>query len=152
MTNNDILRRLRYTFDYNDAQMIALFALVDYTTTRQQVNTWLKKSEEPDFEELSDERLAIFLNGLIVEKRGKREGPTPVPEKKLTNNIILRKLKIALNLKDTDMLAIFDLANIRVSKHELSALFRKPHQSQYRECENQFLRNFLSGLQRKHRS
>ena len=151
MTNNDILRRLRYTFNYNDGQMMALFALADRPATRQQVSAWLKKADEAEYQELSDEQLAIFLNGLIAEKRGKREGPSPVPEKELNNNIILRKLKIALNLRDTDMLAIFDLANMRVSKHELSALFRKPHQKQYRDCEDQFLRNFLNGLQRRHR-
>jgi len=151
MTNNDIFRRLRYTFDYNDSQMMALFTLADCNVTRQQVSAWLKKSEASDFQELPDEQLAIFLNGLIAEKRGKRDGPAPIPEKELNNNIILRKLKIALNLKDTDMLAIFELANIRVGKHELSALFRKPHQRQYRDCEDQFLRNFLSGLQQKYR-
>lgn len=151
MTNNDILRRLRYTFDYHDAQMIAIFGLADHSVTRQQVSAWLKKADASDFQELEDEQLAIFLNGLIVEKRGKREGPAPIPEKKLNNNIILRKLKIALNLRDTDMLAIFDLADIRVSKHELSAFFRKPHQRQYRDCEDQFLRNFLSGLQQQYR-
>jgi len=152
MTNNDILRRLRYTFDFDDSKMMALFESGGQEATRAEISNWLKKEDKDDFQKLEDEQLAVFLNGLINDKRGKREGPQPAPEKRLNNNIIFRKLKIALNLKDTDILAIFDLADLRVSKHEISALFRKPHQSQYRECENQFLRNFIHGLQLKHRA
>ena len=59
----------------------------------------------------------------------------------------MRKLKIALNLKTEDIIDILDLANLHVSKHEITALFRKPSQSQFRLCKDQFLRNFLHGLQ-----
>lgn len=149
--NNDILRRLRYTFDLDDAKMITIFALADQQVTRQQVSDWLKKEEDPSFQTCSDTQLAIFLNGLISDRRGKLEGPQPVPEKRLTNNIIFRKLKIALDLKSTDILDIFDLANFRVSKHELSAFFRKPGHKHYRSCKDQMLRNFLNGLQHKYR-
>lgn len=147
MTNNDILRRLRYTFDFNDDKMIALFALAEHTVTRAQVSDWLKKDDHEAFQELSDKELAIFLNGLINDKRGKRDGPQMPPEERLNNNIILRKLKIALNLKDTDMVAILKSVDLRVSKHELTAFFRNPKQNQYRLCHDQFMRNFLHGLQ-----
>jgi len=92
------------------------------------------------------------LNGLIVDKRGKKEGPQSVPEKQLNNNNILRKFKIALNLKDDDILEMLKLADFEISKHELSAFFRKPGQSQYRECKDQILRNFLQGMQMKYRA
>jgi uncharacterized protein YehS (DUF1456 family) len=69
----------------------------------------------------------------------------------LDNNLIFRKLKIALNLRDTDIVDIFDLAEMRISKHEVNAFFRKPGQSQYRVCKDQFLRNFIYGLQIKYR-
>ncbi|MGB0886259.1 MAG: DUF1456 family protein, partial [Chitinophagales bacterium] len=92
-----------------------------------------------------------FLNGFINEKRGKREGEQPKPEKTLNNNIILRKLKIALNLKDTDVIDMLDLAGLKFSKHELSAFFRKPDQKQYRACKDQFLRNFLYGMELKYK-
>jgi len=95
--------------------------------------------------------LASFLDGLINEKRGKKDGPQAEPEKRLTNNIIFRKLKIALNLKDDDVLEIMSLANLRLSKHELSAFFRKPGHKNYRECQAQILRNFLKGVQLKYR-
>lgn len=144
------MRRIRYTFDFNDAKMIELFGLGDQEVTRAQISDWMKREDDPSYLELDDTQLAIFLNGLIVEKRGKKEGEQPAPEKRLNNNIIFRKLKIALNLKDEDILAILQLADFKISKHELSALFRKPNQEQYRPCQDQILRNFLQGLQKKY--
>ncbi len=151
MNNNDILRRLRYAFDISDDNMIKIFSLAELETTRPEVSDWLKKDDNPVQKKLHDVKLATFLNGFITHKRGKKDGPMPIPEKQLTNNLILRKLKIALDYKDTDVLDIFDIAEFDISKHELSAFFRKPGQKQYRECKDQFLRNFLFGLQRKFR-
>ena len=150
MTNNDLLRRIRFVFDFNDAKMIAIFAQADHDVTRAQISDWLKKEDDPAYQECSDTLLATFLNGLINEKRGKKEGPQAVPEEKLTNNIIFNKLKIALNMKAEDVLATLELAELRISKHELSAFFRKPGHKHYRECKDQVLRNFLNGLQLKY--
>lgn len=151
MLNNDILRRIRYTFDFNDSKMMELFKLGDLEATRAEISDWLKKEDDPDFKSLSDVNLAIFLNGLINHNRGKKEGEQPKPEKRLNNNIILRKIKIALNIIDEDMISILDLAGVKISKHELSAFFRKPDHQHYRECKDQFLRNFLQGMQKKYR-
>ena len=93
----------------------------------------------------------FFLNGLITDKRGKNDGPQPVPEKQLTNNIILRKLKIALNLQAEETLKVLALADMQMSNHELSALFRKPGHKHFRKCKDQILRNFLKGAQLKYR-
>ena len=151
MTNNDVLRRIRYIFDYNDTTMIAIFELADHKVSREQISGWLKKDDDPDYKALGDSQLAIFLNGLINHKRGKKDGPQPAPEKSLNNNIIFRKLKIALNLKEEDTLAILELANLPISKHELSAFFRRADHKHYRACKDQVLRNFLKGLQLKYR-
>lgn len=147
MRNNDILRRLRYTFDLKDSQMTALFALTAHQVTWELVNGWLKKEGDPAYQECSDTQLAVFLNGFIIDKRGRKEGPQPAPETFLTNNVILMKLKIALNLKAEDVLEIMNLAGMPVSKHELSAFSRKPDHKHYRECKDQMLRNFLKGVQ-----
>lgn len=152
MTNNDILRRVRYTFDFGDDKMIGLFALENCVVTRAQVSDWLKKDDHPDHEELEDAYLATFLNGLITDRRGKKEGPQVRAEKRLNNNIILRKFKIALNLRAEDMIAILELAGMQVSKPMLSAFFRNPGQKHYRVCQDQILRNFLHGMQIKYRS
>lgn len=151
MTNNDILRRLRYTFDFNDATMIKLFAHADHPVTQEQVVNWLRKDEDPAFERCGDNQLELFLDGLIIERRGKKDGPRPALAHRLTHNIVLRKLRIALNARDEDMLAIMQLANFRISKPELSALFRRADHSSYRECQDQILRNFLTGMQLKFR-
>lgn len=151
MTNNDILRRLRYVFDFNDDTMIKIFALADSKVTREQISNWLKKDDDPDYKACTDTQLATFLNGLINFKRGKKDGPQPVPEKKLNNNIIFRKLKIALNLKEEDTLALLKLAGLSISKHELSAFFRKEGHKHYRVCKDQILRNFIKGMQLKYR-
>jgi len=152
MTNNDILRRIRYAFDFSDSKMIALFGLADHQVTREQISDWLKKDDDPAFQECGDTQLAIFLNGLIIDKRGKKEGPQPEPEQRLTNNIIFKKLRIALNLKAEDILEILGLAGVRISEHELSAFFRRPDHKHYRECKDQILRNFLKGVQLKYRA
>ena len=151
MTNNDILRRVRYIFDFNDDKMIKLFALADYEVTRAQISDWMKQEDDPAYQKLSDKQLAIYLNGLINDKRGKKDGPQVEPEKDLSNNAIFMKLKIALNLQAEDILKIMDLSDFRMSKHELSAFFRKSGHKHYRECKDQILRIFLKGLQMQYR-
>lgn len=151
MTNNDVLRRIRYIFDFNDAKMIAIFGAADLGVTREQISDWLKKDDDPAYKECSDTELAVFLNGLINDRRGKKEGAQPEPEKRLTNNIIFRKLKIAMDYKDDDILETMLLADFRISRHELSAFFRKKDHKHYRECKDQILRSFLKGLQIKFR-
>ncbi len=147
LNNNDILRRLRYSFDLEDSAMIAIFAAADHTVTRAQISNWLKPEEDEGFEKASDTELAIFLNGFINTKRGKREGAQPEPEKRLTNNMIFVKLRIALNLNSEAILKILQARGHEISKHELTAFFRKPGNKHYRECKDQILRNFLMGIQ-----
>jgi uncharacterized protein YehS (DUF1456 family) len=147
VTNNDILRRIRYTFDLNDKKMLAIFGLADHPVTRAQVSDWLKKEDDPAFQELTDTELTLFLDGFINAKRGRKEGAAPMPEQPLNNNVIFRKLKIALNLQAEGILEIMALAGLEMSKHELSAFFRKRDHKHYRECKDQILRHFLKGLQ-----
>ena len=151
MNNNDVLRRIRYAFDYSDSKIIEIFDLGDLKVTREEISDWLKKDDDPAFQECSDPQLAAFLNGLIVDRRGKKEGQQPSPEQRINNNIIFRKLKIAFDLKAEDVLDILKLADMDISKHELSAFFRKPGHKHYRNCMDQILRNFLYGVQLKYR-
>jgi len=151
MTNNDILRRLRYTFELSDSKMMSIFASAGAEVSRAEISCWLKKDDDSDYKSCADLQLATFLNGFINLRRGKKEGPAPVPENKLTNNIIFTKLKIALNLKAEDVLALLTLADFRLSKPELSAFFRKPEHKHYRVCKDQVMRNFLHGMQIKYR-
>jgi len=152
MSNNDILRRIRYLFDFSDLKMIALFKLANYDVEKKDLSGWLKKEDDPLLVEITDKELAIFLNGLIIEKRGKREGPQPEPENYLNNNMILRKLKIALDLKTDDILDLFALIDKKIGKHELSAFFRNSDHKSYRPFKDQYLRNFLNALQMEYKN
>jgi uncharacterized protein YehS (DUF1456 family) len=125
--------------------------LADHEVSREQVSNWLKKDDDPLLVDIKDKELAIFLNGLIIDKRGKRDGPTPPPEDPLSNNMILRKFKIALELTTEDIIEIFALINKQITKNELGAFFRNPNHKSYRPCLDQYLRNFLNGLQAKYK-
>ena len=64
----------------------------------------------------------------------------------LSNNDILKKLRVALKLRDDDIVAILKLVDFNVSKSELGAFFRKEDHPKYMELQDQILRNFLNGL------
>lgn len=147
MKTNDSLRRLRYILDYGDHRMAALCVQGGQRVPRERVTAWLLKEDAPGYEECSDLQFAAFLNGLIAERRGKQDGKAPVPEARLTNNIVFRKLKIAFNLQSDDILTMLAEQGLPLSKHELSAFFRRPEHKHYRACKDQVLRNFLSALQ-----
>lgn len=151
MMHNDVLRRIRYIFDYDDFQMMDVFAQADAVVSREQVCAWLKPEDDEAFEKIPDRQMASFLNGLINLKRGKRDGEQPPPESVLSNNMVLMKLRIALNLQSEDVLALLCDSGLKFSKHELTALFRKPGHKHYRPCEDQILRNVLKALQMKMR-
>jgi len=149
--NNDILRRIRFVFNLDDSKMMKLSSNKETKVSRAEISDWLKRDDDIGHKEMEDVELAVFLNSFIEEKRGKRDGPVPEPEKRLSNNAVFMKLKIALNLKAEDVLDILSVAGFKLGKHELSAFFRKPGHKHFRECKDQVLRNFLQGLQDKYR-
>jgi uncharacterized protein YehS (DUF1456 family) len=151
MTNNDVLRSLRYALELEPAALEGYFAASGVKLPLRQVAAFLKQDEEPGFEPLCDEDLARCLDGMVAVHRGRREGAPP-PPLRVDNNHVLRSLRIALELKDVDVLAIMDAAGVSVSKAELSALFRREDHRNYQPCGDQFLRNFLRGLAAWHRA
>jgi len=155
MTNNDILRQLLYALNINDSTMIEIFKLADHEIEQSNLTGLLKKEDEEGFVNCGDAVLGYFLDGLILRKRGRKEikpGETRKPDSRLTNNAILKKLRIAMELKEDDMLAILRLSNVDISKSELTALFRKEGHKNYKECGDQFLREFLKGLSIRYRT
>ena len=148
LIHNDILRQLRYAFNFSDATMLEILKLGGFTIELPHLANMLRKENDRNFVACSDSQLDAFLDGLIIYNRGPREnaGDSPVVISALTNNVILRKLRIALEFKENDMLDILQLAGISVSKSELGALFRKAGHRNYKECGDQFLRNFIRGL------
>tara|TARA_R110000850_G_scaffold193076_2_gene319932 strand:+ start:1463 stop:1921 length:459 start_codon:yes stop_codon:yes gene_type:complete len=150
MTNNDILRRLRHALNINDSKVAEIIGHTGEEVSRSQANNWLKRDEDEGSEDLPDTVLCRFLDGLIIEKRGPRpDGSTPEPQASLTNNEVLKKLRIALELRDEDVNAVFELAEFVVTKAELGSFFRKEGHRNYRPCPEQVLRKFIQGLGRK---
>lgn len=147
MTNNDILRRLRHALSINDSKVAEIIGKTGQEASRSQVNRWLKREGEDSFEVLSDTTLCRFLDGLIIEKRGPQsDGSVPEPEALLSSNEVLKKLRIALELRDNDVIAVFKRAEFVVTKAELGSFFRKQGHHSYRICPEQVLRKFIQGL------
>jgi uncharacterized protein YehS (DUF1456 family) len=153
--NNDVMRSLRYALDFSELTMVHLLQLSGHEIARSAVSKLLKKDDEEGFVECSDALLTSFLDGLILDRRGRSESqPASIAKgaPPLTNNLILKKLRIAFELREEDLHDILKLAGYTVSKPELNALFRKPGHKNYRECGDQILRNFLRGFALRHRS
>jgi uncharacterized protein YehS (DUF1456 family) len=154
MTPNDILKRVRYAMNLNDPTMLEIFKQGEHAIDLAELKNLLKKEDEPGYAACSDQVLGAFLDGFIVHKRGKKEaGPGQVkrPGQQLNNNAILRKLRIALELKEDDMLGILKLGEVVISSSELTAFFRNKDHKNYKECGDQFLRSFLKGLALRYR-
>ncbi|PSS48191.1 DUF1456 family protein [Pseudomonas sp. BBP2017] len=147
MIHNDVLRSLRYLLDVNDAKLTDIIKLSGFDVATDDIVSYLKKEDEEGFVRCPDEVIAHFLDGLVIFKRGKDDSrPAQPVELPVTNNIIMKKLRVAFELKEDDLHAILKAADFPVSKPELSALFRKVGHNNYRPCGDQLLRNFLKGL------
>ncbi|KML43638.1 MULTISPECIES: DUF1456 family protein [Bacillaceae] len=163
MDNNDILIRLRYALEIKNSEMAEIFKLGGEEVSVPEVVRILKKSddeEEIDSQiKLTNSMLNSFLNGFIIYKRGRQEpkpGQTNTPEPTIENysninNILLKKIKIALSLTTEDMIDVFKKAGLNVSKGELGAFLRKEGHKNYKVCLDNFSRNFLKGLTIKYR-
>lgn len=157
MNNNDILIRLRYALDIKNAEMVEIFKLGDTEVTIEEVRKILTKPEENTLNEAhiecSNQLLDSFLNGFIIFKRGKQESkpeqpkrPAPLLTNSNVNNIVLKKLKIALSLTSEDMLDLLEDAGITITKGELGAVLRTEGHRNYKVCGDRYARNFLKGL------
>jgi uncharacterized protein YehS (DUF1456 family) len=169
MENNDILIRLRYALDIKNTDMVEIFKLGGIEFTKDEVLKVLTKStfdddgmevENDDQLKCNDSMVESFLNGFITFKRGKQEPKpgqvaekaSPVKTKERVNNLLLKKLKIALALTSEDMIDILAATGVNITKGELSALLRKEGHKNYKECGDRYARNFLKGLAIKYRS
>lgn len=149
MINNDVLRSLRYMFDLSDSKVVDIMLAVDpaFAIDQALVHDWLRAETDPLFEACPDDVLVRFLDGLVLLRRGPGpEGSRRPFEKRITNNLVLKKLRVAFELKDADMHEIFEDVGLPLSKPELSALFRDPAHKNFRAAGDQVLRNFLKGL------
>jgi uncharacterized protein YehS (DUF1456 family) len=149
MINTDILRSIRYRLDLSDNKVIEVIRLADpeFAIEKEDVRAFLLKADEPGHVACSDGVMAHFLDGLVIHRRGRDASLPPRPvEKRINNNVVLKKLRVAFQFTDVDMHQAFADAGFPISKPELSALFRQPGHKNFRLCGDQLLRNFLKGL------
>ena len=147
MDNNAVLRSLRYVLNINDEKTAEIFSSQGHKIDISKVSSMLKNESDEGFTECSSELLLQFLDNLIILKRGPRDTSKPEPKKEaLSNNLILKKLRIAFNFKENDMIDTFKKGGYEISKPELSAFFRRKDHRHFKECGDQLMRKFLKGL------
>ncbi|BCA86479.1 hypothetical protein EsVE80_20020 [Enterococcus saigonensis] len=162
MNNNDRLLRLRYAIDLKDTDLIKAFELGGVSVTKEEARAMLTKTQgkHEDSAEKNIYEKAInnqifdsFLNGLIILARGPQKDKPAIEgtsqkskEIKNINNVLLKKLKIALSMTTEDILAIFAEVELYPSKGEIGAFLRKEGQRNFKPCGDKYMRNFLKGL------
>ena len=147
MINNDILRSLRYTLNVGEPVLLEILQLGGGQSDLAEMGAFLTKEGDPGYAPCPDEVIARFLNGLVIYKRGNDSDRAPAPvEVPVTNNLVLKKLRVAFQLKDTDIIDLIATCGLRISKAELGAFFRQPGHRNYRECGDQFLRYLLKAI------
>ena len=147
MINNYVLRSVRFMLKLDDPALAAIIALGGGDVPAAQLGPLLKREDESGFTLCDNRVMAQFLDGLIIHRRGRDESAPPrAPERSVTNNTVLKKLRVAFQLKEDDLLQMLGAAGFKVSRPELSALFRAEAHHNFRPCGDQFLRNFLKSL------
>ena len=148
INTNEILYRIHKALGLSIDEMLEAYKLAEYPMKREHLEALLKRRYDKDFELCSYEELGVFLDGLIILKRGpspKKENDDEIVE--LTNNLIFKKLRIALELKEAETEIIFNLADIMLTKQELKSLFRKENHKNFKACSDELLMAFLEGLE-----
>ena len=152
MDNNVVFKSILSIFNLDEPKVVEIYNLLEVQVTEDKVKSWNKNHLDSAFAAIKDVEFSTFLNALICEKRGKKEGPQPQPEQIMNNNIIFKKLKIALNLKNEDIANILNSVNVSVNSYELTSFFRKHDHKNYRSIKDSLLRDFLKALELKNLS
>ena len=147
MTNNNVMRSLRYMLETNNQRILEICKLGGLEVSKKDIHSFMLNEEDPDYVKCSDETLAHFLDGVITFKRGQDPHRAPMPiELPMSNNQVLKKLKVAFELKEEELLALITSSGFVFGKSELSSFLRKKDHRNYRPCGDQVLRYFLKGL------
>lgn len=146
MTNNYVLSSIMNSLKLDKVDVLKSYKLVDKKITQDDVDDILREPSDEKFILLSDEGFELFLNGFIAYKRGPSDKKAKKQKIYFSNNIILKKLKIALDLKDEDIIAIFKNDGLEITKSQLTAYFRRDGHINYRKCSDSLLKRFINGL------
>ena len=141
------MKSVRYTLEIKNKEVVKMIKAGGMELTTLETVDLLKNEEDEGFVACPAETIHAFLDGLILGRRGPSDGPAKkFSTATINNNMILRKLRIAFEMRDTDVITTLNSVGLSVSKSEISALFRAPTHKHFMKCGDQFLRNFLRGL------
>ncbi len=145
LTTNEIIYKIQKALSLSHEEIIKAYGLEGYEMTKDHLESLLKRSQDNSFMIATYEELGIFLDGLVTLRRG--SSPVLVDEEVLlTNNLILKKLRIALDLKEYELRILFALADVELTKQQLASLFRKENHKNFKPCSDELLGSFLNGL------
>ncbi|WP_220738680.1 DUF1456 family protein [Leuconostoc miyukkimchii] len=161
MNNNDIIIRLRYALNIKNADMIKIFKYGGISIDENQLHVLLAKQDEGSKrdEKVTTKTLESFMNGLIISQRGQKFGADlkPVPPtfdmnaEADINNVVMKKLKIAMSYTSDDYMSFLKTAGITISPNELSAVLRRSDHRNYKPAGDRYLRNILKGMAMEYR-
>ncbi len=147
MQINDILFKIKTALSLKSSEIVKAYSLVEHNITEDRISNILKRRQDRDYEEATYEELGLFLDGLVILKRGENPKKSESDEVvELTNNLILKKLRVAMNLKESELVIIFALAEVTLSKRQIGSLFRKEGGKNFKSCSDELLMAFIDGL------
>lgn len=149
MNNTERLMRITDALELETLDIVEMFDLSEIDMPEEKVDLLLSGKESMDYEHLE-----AFLNGLIVFNRGEspKDGPRKpmtIEDPRSTNNVLLKKLKIAFSLTSEDMLDLFKEVEVSISKEKLSCLFRKEGHKSYKYCRDVYVVGFLKAISQR---
>lgn len=147
MQTNDILFKLKTALSLENEQIIEAYKLANFEMTEARLVSIMKRRQDKGFEQATFEELGVFLDGLVLLKRGpsdKVANEDDVVE--LTNNLILKKVRVAMELKEPELVILFALAEVELTKRQIGSLFRKEGTKNFKACSDELLNTFLVGL------
>ena len=145
MNTNAIFCELTQALQLNTAQVKDWFAAIGADIPEAEVDGLIHNTAATA---LPQPLLAQLLDQWVEIQRGPKPivGDAQAAPKRLSNNDVLKKLRIAYRLQDEDVRQLLKLVTIELTKSDLSALFRKPGQSQFKTCDDEFVLDYIRGL------
>jgi uncharacterized protein YehS (DUF1456 family) len=147
MITNDIIFKVKTALKLSNSAILKIYELADFPMSEPQLNKILKKQQDKDFITCKYDELGAFFDGLIIFKRRASKNKKSSNETiELTNNLMLKKLRIALELKEAETEIIFSLGEAELTKQQLASLFRKESNKNFKICSDELFISFLDGL------
>ena len=147
MKINDILFKIKTALSLTDKEMQETYSLTGFEMSQERLESILKRHQDKGFSEATYEELGLFLDGLVVLKRGEPSKKRDADEVfELTNNLIMKKLRVAMNLKESELVIIFALAEIVLTKRQIGSFFRKEGGKNFKPASDELLMAFIEGL------